>query len=321
MALYNLIGRRWRHDVIDAVPLLAENCLIWNKALPSEQTKTVTHKSCNIITDNSCIACPCWYPFWYICISPPLPYHLLPCMHPLPFPPPPLGWPTLFYPPFPYSHYPSSPIHYYRIPPLNSAPLRSTLLPSPTQPSHIPYPSLAPLPSAALSYPLASSTIPYPLLILHSPTLTKATLPYPPFLQLPSPTLSYPLISSHHSLLSPNPLTWRTLPCHLPSLIPPISSPFSPPLGYPFLPSRPYPTILSHFLPFPRTPSAPLPYLSSHLLPSPILPTLVFRSTHISSSLVSYSALPSHPLPYISSTLPYPSGRSRGRKVSFPTLL
>ena len=101
-----------------------------------------------------------------------------------------------------------------------SAPLSFLLLPNPlvypTLPSH-------PLPSAALSYPLASSTIPYPLPILHSPTLTKATLPYPPFLQLPSPTLSYPLISSHHSLLSPNPLTWRTLPCHLPSLTPPLS--------------------------------------------------------------------------------------------------
>ena len=194
MALYNLIGRRWRHDVIDAVPLLAENCLIWNKALPSEQTKTVTHKSCNIITDNSCIACPCWYPFWYICISPPLPYHLLPCMHPLPFPPPPLGWPTLFYPPFPYSHYPSSPIHYYRIPPLNSAPLRSTLLPSPTQPSHIPYPSLAPPP---LRCPIIS-----PSLLYHTLSPTYPPLPYPhqgnpPLPSLPSTPLPYAILPSH----------------------------------------------------------------------------------------------------------------------------
>ena len=45
----------------------------------------------------------------------PLPFHLLPCMHSLPFPPlpsPPLGCSTLFYPPFPYSHSPSSPLYY-----------------------------------------------------------------------------------------------------------------------------------------------------------------------------------------------------------------
>ena len=163
---------------------------------------------------------------------------------------PPLGCHTLFYPPFPYSQYPSSPLHYHRIPPLISAPLRSTLLPSATQPSHtLSYPSLAPHPLRCPIIPLASPTIPYPL---PYPPLPYPHLGYPPLPSLLFPQLSYailPLISStplpllpsppisapphnltlpspplssptlcHHSLSSPYPLTWRTLSCHLPSL-------------------------------------------------------------------------------------------------------
>ena len=221
-----------------------------------------------------------------------------------PLPSPPLGCPIIFYPPFPYSHYPSSPLNYHRIPPLNSAPLRSTLLPLlpnpliyPTIPSHpsppLPYhtPSLlyhtlspylsstplpsprqpsptlptlpsTPLPSPTLSYPLISST-PFPH--LPSPRISSPPLPYPTTLLSRSPPLpSAPL--SHHSLLSTNPLTWRTLSCHLPPPTPPISSP---PLGHPFYP--PSPTLLYSPISYPSlaTPSAPLPYLSSHLLPFP----------------------------------------------------
>ena len=80
-----------------------------------------------------------------------------------PLPSPPLGCPTLFYPPFPYSHYPSSPLHYHRIPPLNSAALSF-----PTLSYTLPFPRTPPLRCPII--PLASST--YPLLILHSPTLT-----------------------------------------------------------------------------------------------------------------------------------------------------
>ena len=269
-----------------------------------------------------------------------------------PLPSPPLGCPTLFYPPFPYSHYPSSPLHYHRIPSLNSAPLRSTYptlsytlpfprTPSPPLPYHTPSllyhtlsPTYPPLPYHHLGNPvvpslpaLPSTSLPYAILPSHliyslSPsTLSSHQFPTPhhPFLTpLPySPLPSAPL--SHHSLLSLNPLTWHTLPCHLPSPTPPICPPFSPPLGHPILSSRPYPPILSHFLTFPRTPSAPLPRTSSTSLLTLLFPTI--RSTRISSPLVPYPALSSHPLPYLSSTLPYPSGRPRGRKVSFSTLL
>ena len=238
---------------------MSQKRLIWNKALPSEQTHTVTHKSCNIITDNSCIACPCWYPFWYIYISPPPPYPTIyfhACIHSPSLPSPRLSYPIL----------PSIS--------LLSLPLLSPQLPSPT-----------------LSYPLISST-PFP----HLPSTRISSplhpsLPYPTTLLSPSPPLPLPSAPlSHHSLLSPNPLTWRTLPCHLPSPAPPISSPFSPPLGHLILPTRTYPTILSHFLPYPRTPSAPLPYLSSHLLPSPTYPRISYHPLH--SHL-----LPSRPLP------------------------
>ena len=292
-----------------------------------------------------------------------------------PLPSPSKGCPTLFYPPFPYSHYPSSPLHYHRIPPLKPAPLRSTLLPSPTQLSHtLSYPSLAPTPLRCPIISLASPTIPYPIpyLPLPYPHLGSPPLPSSPYSSLNSPPLRYPTLSSHllpfpiypllasashptpslphyltlpsatlshHSLPSPYPLTWRTLPCHLPSPTPPISSPFSSPLGYPILPSRPYPTILSPFLPFPRTPSAPLPYLSSHLLPSPPLPTLAFptiRSARIPSSPFSSPTLlyPHHTYPliaYHTYPLPYhiPLGGLGAKKSSslpyswphFPALL
>ena len=166
-------------------------------------------------------------------------------------------------------------------------------------------------PSPTLSYSLSPSP---------PSTLSSHQLPTPPhpFLTLlpyspppcPSPPLPSPTI--HSSPLIPSP------DVSYPAISPPISSP---PLGHPILPSRPS---LSHFLPFPRDPSALLPYLSSHLLPSYTLPTPVFptiRSTRISSPLAPYPALSSHPLPYLFSTLPYPSGQSRGRKVSFSTLL
>ena len=138
--------------------------------------------------------------------------------------------------------------------------LRSTLLPSPTQPSHISYPSLAPPPLRCPIIPLASSAIPCP--ILHSPrqlslrlpTLPSTPLPYAilpshfmyslspstlsshQFPTLPHPTpslphyLTLPLPSSppsQHSLPSPYPLTWNTLICHLPSPTLP-SPPLSP---------------------------------------------------------------------------------------------
>ena len=140
-----------------------------------------------------------FYIYVFPLLSPTLPSTSMHASTPLPSPP--LGCPTLFYLSFPYSHYPSSPIHYYRIPPLNSAHLRSTLLPAPTQPSPIPYPFLAPLPPAALSYPPASSTIPSPLLILHSPTLTERQ-PSPTLPSFNSPPLRYLTLSSYPTIHS-----------------------------------------------------------------------------------------------------------------------
>ena len=126
-----------------------------------------------------------------------------------------------------------------------------------------------------------------------------------------------------------------------------------PPLCYPILLSHPYPTILSHLLPFPRIPSPtflhshpchtlafptlypalpypwtlqPLTHLYSPLyypsLASPPLPT--YPCTHIlplhSVPFAPLASLPSH---LLSCPLPYhiPPDRSRGRNVSYPTSL
>ena len=155
--------------------------LIWNKALPSEQTHTVTRKSYNIITDNRCIACQCWYPFYiYIfpLLSPTLPSTSY--IHPLPFPPLPkatipystLPFPTLTTPPLPYT---------------TTAYLLSTPHPSP------------PLHSSSLSYPTLSYTIlsiprtPSPPLPYHTPSLPYHTLsPTLSSTPLPSPRLPSP---------------------------------------------------------------------------------------------------------------------------------
>ena len=153
------------------------------------------------------------YIYIFPLLSPTLPSTSMHASTPLPFPP--LGCPTQFYPPFPYSHYPSSPLHYHRIPPLNSAPLRSTLLPYPL----IPYPTLPshPPPLRCHIIHLASPTIP----ILSSTPLPSPRLPSPPLPTLPSTPFPYAL-SSH---LLPFPI-------------------------YPLLASAPYPTTLTplHFL-------------------------------------------------------------------------
>ena len=139
----------------DCVYLLRRQCLMSYQyesvclvRRPSEQTHTVTRQSCNTITDNSCMVFPCWYPFWYIhCIhiSSPLLYHLLPCMHPLPFPS--LPSPRLPYPILPSLSLLSLPLLSPTLPSHPSSQLSSILLPSPTQPSNtLSYPSLAPPP-------------------------------------------------------------------------------------------------------------------------------------------------------------------------------
>ena len=159
-------------------------------------------------------------------LSPTLPSTSMHASTPLPSPP--LGCPTLFYPPFPYSHHPSSPLHYHRIPPLNSYPTLSYTLPFPRTPS------------LSLSYHT-------PSLLYHTLSSAYPPLPYPHlgncpplpsllFPQLPSPTLSYPLI-------------WSTPFPHLPS--PRISSPSHPPLPYPT-------TLLSPPLRSPLPPFTPL---------------------------------------------------------------
>ena len=312
-------------------PLQSIMILIWNKALPSEQKHTVTRKSCNIITDNSCIAWPCWYPFWYIYFpSSPLPYHLLPCMHPLPLAPLPqaalphstLPFPTLTTPPLPYTTiasllstpHPSAPLSFPFLP--------NPLIPYPTLPSHpsptlpyhtpsIPYHTLSltlsftPLPSPRLPSPLLltlpSTALPYAILSSHLiyslslSTLSSHQLPTPPLpypTTLLSPPLSYQL---HHSLPSPYPLTWRTLSCHLTCPTPPISSPFSSPLGYPILPSRLY---------------SSLSYPSLAPLCSALLPTLTPPPRpYPNYPRIPYYPLRSHPSsrPLPCSTLPKPT--------------
>ena len=205
--------------------------IIWNKALPSEQTHTVTHKSCNIITDNSCIHVDILFDIYIYFPSSPLPYHLLPCMHPLPFPYPILPSLSLLSLPLLSPKLPSHPSSQLRTPPLYTPS-------SPTQPSHIPYPSLAPPPLHCPIIPLASSTIPYPPTYppLPYPHLGNCPLPSLLFPQLPSPPLRYPTLSSH---LLPFPI-------------------------YPLLASVPHPTPP---LPYPTTLLSPSPPLRSPLPP------------------------------------------------------
>ena len=214
-----------------------QTLLIWNKALPSEQTHTITHKSCNIITDNSCIACPCWYPFWLIfpLLSPTLPSTSMHASTPLPSPP--LGCHTVPYSTLPFPTLTTPPLPYTTTAsllstPHPSAPLSFPLLPNPliypTLPSHpshplpyhtpsllyhtlshtyppLPYPhlgNLPTLPSTPLPYAILSShLLPFlPSPRISSPSYTTTSLPH--YLTIPLP--SAPL--SHHSL-SPNPLT------------------------------------------------------------------------------------------------------------------
>ena len=160
-------------------------------------------------------------------------------------------------PPFPYSHYPSSPLHYHRIPPLNSANLLSTLLLSPTQPSHtLSYPSLASLPrlpyhTPSLPYHTLSHTLRYPP--LPYPHLGSPPFPTLPSAPLPSPTLSYPLIYS----LSPSTLSLHQLPTQ-PHRTPPL--PFLTPLPYSALYLLSSPTI--HSPPLIPSPDVPYPPIS-----------------------------------------------------------
>ena len=119
--------------------------LIWNKALPSEQTHKVNRKSCKIITENNCIAWPCW------CSALPCPALLCPVLscpalptHPLhpPFTRPSLPFPVT-YPPLP------SNVTYHTIPftlpypsLLFALPCLTSLhytLPSPLQSPTLPY--------------------------------------------------------------------------------------------------------------------------------------------------------------------------------------
>ena len=77
--------------------------------------------------------------------------------------------------------------------------------------------------SPVLSYPLISST-PFPHIPsphISSPPQPTPLLPYPTTLL--SPPLPHHLLFSHHSLPSPYPLNWCTLPSHLPFPTPPIS--------------------------------------------------------------------------------------------------
>ena len=120
---------------------------------------------------------PCTFssPVTYIYFpSSPLPYHILPCMHPLPSPP--LPSPRLPYPiltslpiislPFLSPTLPSHSSSQLRTPPLHSPSLSY-----PTLSYTLPL-SLAPPPLRCPIIPLASSTKPYPLRILHSSTFT-----------------------------------------------------------------------------------------------------------------------------------------------------
>ena len=318
---------------------------VWNKVLPSEQTHTVTRKSCNMITDNSCIVCPCWYPFWYVHIFPLL-CPTLPSisMHAsTPLPSPLLGCCTYSILPFPTLT--TLPLPYTTIASLLATPhpqLHSPSLSYPTL-SSLSYPSLAPPPLRCPVIPLASPTIPYPFPYLplpyphHSPpysSLNSPPLCYPPFHLLPfpiNPLLSsapHPTLTLHHYLVLPSPLPLFT------------PLPLSPHLTYPTLQS-PLPNP-SHLLPSPRLPyctlppypTVPFPTLPSHPLCSSPLPTLVppplsyptypripyhpLRS-HPSRPLPS-PYLPSHPLPHLSSTLPYLGGLRAERSPSFPIL-
>ena len=159
-----------------------------------------------------------------------------------PLPSPPLGCPILFYPPFPYSHYPSSPLNYHRI-------LLSTPHPSALH-SFLSYPTL----SYTLPFPRTPSPpLPYhtPSLLYHtlSPYLSSTPLPSPrqpsptlptlPSTPLPSPPLRYPTLSSHllpfpiYSLLTSVPHPTPPLPYPTTLLSP------SPPLRFPLPPFTP----------------------------------------------------------------------------------
>ena len=221
-----------------------------------------------------------------------------------PLPSPPLGCATLFYPPFPYSHSPSSPLYYHRIPPRNSAPHRSTHLPSPTQPSH----TLPSQPHRCPIIPLASSTIPYPL--------PYPPLPYPPYSSLNSPPLHDPTLSSHLLRFPIYPLL-ASAPFLTPLPYSPLPSPFlpSPTIHSPPLIPSPLPYLT---LPSPQLPSpthcitlhhslTPFPTLSSHLLYSPTIPSTPFIPQLTYPTLQSplphpfhlFPSLPSPRLPYL----------------------
>ena len=173
-------------------------------------------------------------------LSPTLPSTSMHASTPLPSPP--LGCPTLFYPPFPYSPYTT-------IASLLSTPHPSALLSFPLLPNPLIYPTFPRTPSASLPYYT-------PSLLYHTLAPTYPPLTYPHlgnhplssllFPQLPSPALSYPLISStsfpnypllasaphpSHPFLTPLPYSPLPLPQH--------SLPLSPHLTYPTLPSPP----------------------------------------------------------------------------------
>ena len=164
--------------------------VIWNEALPSEQTHKVTRKSCKIITENNCIAWPCW------CSA-------LPC--------PVLSCPALPYPPSPPSLYPTFPTIPCNLP---SPSLQRSLSYHPlyrTLPSSLPYPALLHFTTHSPPLPF---TIPYPALLPSSPQTIPSSLPYPPlYLTLLCPT---PLHSTNSPVtLLHSTISYNTFPSYL----------------------------------------------------------------------------------------------------------
>ena len=142
-----VIVDQWR--LIPLIIDISVDCpsIIWNKALPSEQTHKVTRKSCKIVIENNCIAWLCW------CSA-------LPC--------PALPSPTLLH-----SALSSLPSFYPTFPtiPFNLPPLPSNV---PYHTSPLPYRALpSPLPYAALLH----STTPSPPYWVHSTKYAWALAP------------------------------------------------------------------------------------------------------------------------------------------------
>ena len=199
--------------------VLSNSRLIWNKALPSEQTHKVTCKSCKIVIENNCIAWLCW------CSA--LPCPALPC--------PTLPCSTLLYPLHPPSLYPTFPTIPFNLP----SPLLQCALPY-----HLLYPTVPSPPLCLINNHMQSVFIPV------SPALLHAIIPSPP-LYNPLPCLTplhstIPYLPLYPTL--PSPPLYLTLlwPTPLHSTLP---SPFT--LTYMYYPSLSYPALLHSILPSP----------------------------------------------------------------------